>query len=229
MADHLHDGHRARMRERYLRGGLSGLEPHEMLEMLLYHAVPRADTNPTAHALLNTFGSLSGVMSAPPTALRKVDGMTDNAVTMLLFLRDYFRTLHAERLTGTPLDSFAAVKAFFSEIYAFDSVETVRAALLDQKLCLRRLADVQTGTEDLVQLSVSKLSEIAFAEKCSVIILAHNHPGLPAVPSAEDIAGTRQLFKALREVHLALADHVIVGADITVSLRERGMFMGLEE
>ena len=137
MADHLHDGHRARMRERYLRGGLSGLEPHEMLEMLLYHAVPRADTNPTAHALLNTFGSLSGVMSAPPTALRKVDGMTDNAVTMLLFLRDYFRTLHAERLTGTPLDSFAAVKAFFSEIYAFDSVETVRAALLDQKLCLR--------------------------------------------------------------------------------------------
>ncbi|MBQ3940403.1 MAG: RadC family protein [Oscillospiraceae bacterium] len=228
MADHRHDGHRSRMRERFLKSNLYSFQPHEMLEMLLFHAIPRSDTNPVGHALLDRFGSLHGVLSAEPTALRSVPGMTDNAVVMILFLRQFYAEAVSEHFTGRPVDSFGAAKAFFQQIYAFEANEVLRVLFLDESLCIRRMATLREGFQNAVSVPVRQVSELCFAEHSRTIVLAHNHPGCTCAPSAEDIAVTRHLVKVLRGMEIDLTDHIIVGSDGARSLREDGIFLGLD-
>lgn len=228
MAEHTHDGHRRRMRERFLKSNLYSFQPHEMLEMLLFHAIPRADTNPVGHALLDRFGSLHGVLSAEPTALRSVPGMTDNAVVMILFLRQFYTEAVCERLVGQPVDSFGAAKAFFQLNYAFEANEVLRVLFLDEKLCVRRLATLREGFKNTVAVPVREISELAFAEHSRTVVLAHNHPDCTCAPSPEDIAVTRHLVKVLRDMQIDLIDHIIVGSDGAYSLRENSAFLGLD-
>lgn len=229
MADNPHDGHRKRVRERFIRAGLHAFQEHEKLEMLLFHAIPRADTNPIAHALLERFGSVHAVLTASPTALKAVPGMTENAVVMLLFLRKFYSEAEADRFMGCPLDSFVRSKAFFQHVYAFEERELVTAAFLDDKLCLIGCETLSEGSTTRVTVPEEQLSERAFALHSNTVILAHNHPKGTALPSKEDISVTRLIVPRLRRIQIELVDHIIIGEHDAVSLRERGVFMGLEE
>lgn len=228
MAEHIHQGHRQRMRERFLKSNLYSFQPHEMLEMLLYHAIPRADTNPVGHALLDRFGSLHGVLSAEPTALKSVPGMTDNAVVMILFLRQFYTEAVSEHFTGQPLDSFGGAKSFFQQIYAFEANEVLRVLFLDDNLCIKRLATLREGFKNAVTVPVRQVSELSFAERSKTIVMAHNHPNCTCEPSDEDIAVTRHLVRVFRGMEIDLIDHIIVGWNGAYSLRENGVFLGLD-
>ena len=228
MAESIHQGHRQRMRERFLKTELNGFQKHEVLELLLYYGVPRVDTNPLAHALLERFGSLHGVLSASPEQLRQVRGMTDSAVTLIALMHAVYAYDASEQFCGAPMESFADVCSYFTEIYRFEMREVVRAAFLDRRLKLISCEVIGEGDPSCSAFSVRRLTECAFAAGSNVIVLAHNHPQGSAAPSDTDIAVTRQLSEVLSKSGLSLADHVIVGSGETRSLREAGVFMGLD-
>lgn len=227
MPKNIHDGHRGRMRERFLETGLEGYQPHEILEMLLYYPIARKDTNPIAHRLLTRFGTLQNVLGAEPDALRQVEGMTENAVVFLTLLRSVFEHNLHEQYIGREMNTFETVGRYFTERYKFEQNEVVCAALLDDRLRLMRCETVSSGHPSASEVSVRRLTELAIKAGCNVMILAHNHPNGKAVPSDADIAVTRHLVKALAPAGIQLVDHIVVGDDKAVSLREYGGLIGL--
>lgn len=228
LAEPIHDGHRKRMRERYLRAGIIAFDPHEMLEMLLYHAIPRADTNPVGHALLERFGSVRAVLAAPATALREVPGMTDNAVTMILFLRDLYEHAQSERMKGRVVDCYRRSKAIFEPLFAYEENEVLWCAFLDEEMRLIALEKLSVGGAITVDVPEKRIAARAFALHSRAIVLAHNHPHENAEPSDRDIAATKSLLLRLHSDGIALKDHIIVGEYDVVSLREQGRFLWLD-
>ena len=228
MADSIHQGHRRRMRERFLKTEQQGCQPHELLEILLYYGIPRVDTNPIAHELMNRFGSLHSVLSADPDQLKQVRGMTETAACLITLLRAMYACDAEESYQGVPMESFAGICDYFARLYRFERRETVRAAFLDKHLKLLSGEIIGEGHPTGSAFSVRRLTERAHAAGSNVIVLAHNHPHGSAAPSDTDIAVTRQLAETLRSCGISLADHVIVGDGEAVSLREYGVFMGLD-
>ena len=228
MAESIHSGHRKRMRERFCKTALAGYQPHEVLEMLLYYGIPRRDTNPVAHALLNEFGSLHGVLSAEPEFLRKVPGMTENSVVLISFLRALYYYDAEETAAGMRMDSYRNVCDFLIRMYRFEKRETVRALMLDAHLCLKHCVVIAEGHPTASDFSVRTLTELSIKTGCNHIILAHNHPSGKASASPEDISVTRTLAETLKRSAVHIVDHVIVSADKAVSLREQGAFFGLD-
>lgn len=228
MAEHLHHGHRARMRERFLNSDGSSWQPHELLELLLYYGIPRVDTNPIAHELIENFGSLRGVISASPEELRRVRGMTEPAAILIALLRTMYEYDAAERGLGVKMESFAGMCDYFEALYRFAEDETVRAAFLDDRLRLLGCEIIAEGQPDQTPVFVKRIAEAAYSFGSTVVVLAHNHPLGSARPSSEDIASTRHLTELLNAQGISLVDHIIAGTDRTISLREAGAFLGLE-
>ncbi|HAG14219.1 MAG TPA: hypothetical protein DCG49_10210 [Ruminococcus sp.] len=228
MADDIHSGHRQRMRERFRQTELEGFQPHEVLEMLLYYGIPRKDTNQIAHALLDTFGDIHEVLSATSEQLRAIPGMTDNAVSLIEYLRAMRCYEMQEQFKETILDTYPKVCNYFRKLYVYESREIVRAAFLDEYLHLKYTAVVSEGHPTAATFSARKLIELSIRTGCNTVILAHNHPKGTAAISADDIAVTRILGDKLFAQEIELADHVIVGCDRAISLRECGAFIGLD-
>lgn len=228
MADSVHSGHRGRMRRRFLEIGLNGFQPHEVLEMLLYYGIPRRDTNEIAHNLLNRFGSLHGVLSADPQDLMQEPYISENAAVLLALFRAVAQYDAGEQVIGTELDNYRKVCKFFIDLYLFEEREVVRAALLDEKLRVLRCEIVSEGHPSAAQMTVRQLTELAYRTNSNTMILAHNHPRGTAKISGEDIAATRHLVPILLHCGITLIDHVVVSGDHAVSMREQGVFMGLE-
>ena len=222
-----HEGHRARMRTRFREAGLVGFHPHEILEMLLFYAIPRKDTNEIAHKLLDEFGSLEHVFAASPEALRRVPGMTENAAMMLSFLRAVYLSFEAEPQTAVLLDSGQQAGEYFLRLYRFERHEIVRLAILDDNLILKQCIRLAEGHPSAAALSARQVEEAAAAGAGSLLILAHNHPNGSAKPSDVDISTTRILAAALKEHGIALMDHIIIGGGEYCSLRECGAFLGI--
>ena len=228
MAEHLHDGHRKRMMRRFTATKLSGFQPHEVLEMLLYYAIPRKDTNPIAHRLLDRFGSVSGVLAATPEALKSVEGVSDGVVTMLAFFRELGVYVTGEQAVGMKMSSAADACDYFEALYKLEHNEVVRAVFLDDRLCLKSSVVISEGHPSASQFLTRRVAELAFAEGSNALILAHNHPNNSSAASAEDIAATQHLSAMLQSCGIQLIDHVIVGRDGATSLRETGGFFGTE-
>lgn len=228
MAEHMHHGHRARMRERFLNSEGAHWQPHELLELLLYYGIPRVDTNPIAHELLASFGTLRGVIAASPEELRRVRGMTEPAAILIALLRTMYEYDAAERGLGIRMESFAGMCNYFEALYYFAEDETVRAAFLDDSLRLLGCEIIAEGQPDRTPVFARQIAEAAYSFGSRVVVLAHNHPQGSAKASAEDIAATRHLTEMLKEQGVFLVDHIIAGRDRTVSLREAGAFLGLE-
>ena len=228
MTEHSHHGHRERMRARFLNAEPGSLQPQELLEMLLYYGIPRADTKPVAQELIETFGSLRGVISASPESLRRVRGMTEPAAILIALLRSMYEYDAAERGLGVKTESFAGMCDYFEALYRFAEDETVRAAFLDERLRLLGCEVIAEGQPDPTPGFAKRIAEAAYSFGSTVVVLAHNHPQGSANPSSEDIACTRHLTEMLKAQGISLVDHIIAGNDRTISLREAGAFLGLE-
>ena len=219
----IHDGHRDKMRQRFLRGGLDAFADHEALELLLYYAIPRRDTNPLAHALMEQYGSLVAVLTAPVEDLQKVEGIGESAAILLsLVPRLYLRARLAEAQQEQILNSSEKAGAYLVERFAGEKHEVVYALCLDRKgklLACKRLGEGSVASADL---DVRRLVENAILTGASAVILAHNHPSGVALPSDGDYTATMRVRAALNAIGIELADHIIVADGDFVSMADSG-------
>ena len=219
----VHDGHRDRMRQRCFTHGLSGFADHEALELLLYYAIPRGDVNPLAHALMDRFGSLSGVLSAPMELLTQVDGVGERTAALLhLVLQITQKARLADLEQELALNTRERVGAYLLELFSRERNEAVYQICLDGKgklLACRRLGE---GSASAVNLDIRKVVQNAIVYAASSVILAHNHPSGVALPSQEDHAATLRVKAALEAIDVRLEDHIVVADHDFISFSQSG-------
>ena len=219
----VHDGHREKMRARFLAGGLEGFAPHEALELLLYYAIPRRDTNPIAHALMERYGSLSAVLTAPVEDLKKVEGVGESAAVLLKLAPQLYRKARlSDAEQETVLSSVERVGAYLLERFAGEKNEVVYQLCLDRKGKLLACKKLGEGGVASADLDIRRLVENALLTGASSVVLAHNHPSGVALPSRDDYAATDRAKTALSVVGVALADHIIVADGDFVSMSDSG-------
>lgn len=219
----IHDGHRQRMKARFLKEGLDHFQDHEVLEILLYYVIPRKDTNPMAHELINRFGSLSMVLDAPVEELEKVPGISRNAATLLKLAPELGRYYQISRnkqmvILQTLTDCGRYLLPFFFGLRN----ETVYALFLDAKCKVLDCREVGEGSVNSANVPIRRIVEMALNANASSVVLAHNHPSGIALPSDEDVDTTHRVAAALSTVGIALADHIVVADDDFVSMVQTG-------
>ena len=216
----IHDGHREKMRRRFLETGLAGFADHEALELLLFYAIPRRDTNALAHVLLERYGSLGATLTAPVEDLQKEDGVGESAALLLRLVP--MLTERSRERESAPVILNSTERAGEYLLRRFDGKK--------YELCLDRKGKLLVGkllTEGDVngaELNIRKLVENALLANASAVILSHNHPSGVALPSGEDFATTDRVRMALEGVGIQLVDHIIVADGDFVSMRDSGYF-----
>lgn len=223
MAESLHGGHRDRLKKRFLQQGLDGFTDIQALELLLFYSIPRQDTNPVAHKLLQHFGSLSQVLEAPAEELMQVGGIKEHSAVLLNLINQMGRfylvdKAQRERVLPTIEDCARYLQPYF---YGRMN-ETVFLLCLDAKCKALCCKEVGEGSVNSAGISVRRIVETALREGATTVVLAHNHPSGIAIPSPEDIQTTRRVAAALQSVEIHLADHIVVADDDYVSMVQSG-------
>ena len=221
----MHDGHRQRLKERFVLEGLDNFNELQVLELLLFYAIPRQDTNPLAHRLLERFGSLSQVLEAPISELQRVEGMGPNAAIFLHLTTAVGRYYMVNRaMHNTVLTTTEKCGEFLAPYFHGRRNETVYLLCLDAKCKLLACREVSEGSVNSAGVSPRKVVEIALSTNATTVVLAHNHPSGIAVPSAEDVQTTYRVAAALNAVEIALADHIIVSDGDFTSMVQSGYY-----
>ena len=222
--ENIHDGHRKRVREKFLKSGLESFQPHEILELLLFYGIPRVDTNGIAHELLKKFGNISAVFNASAEDLKAVKGMTDNAVALIKLVPQLLNVYSSDIHNGDAMDNIKTATSYFVSQYIGVTDEEIKVCCLDDNLKVISCSTVIKGTVNSAPVNVRKIVEAAYRSNSSIIILAHNHPNGVPVPSQADITITRQLVGTLSAVGIDMIDHIIVGKNTAVSMKNSGYF-----
>lgn len=221
----IHEGHRQRLRQRFRQEGLDHFDERQVLELLLFYAVPRQDTAPMAQALLDAFGSLAQVLEAPREALEKVSGVGESASTLLTLTTAVGRYYLVNRSAQSViLNTTGKCGAYLLPYFYAKRHETVMLLCLDAKCKVLCCKEVTEGSVNSASISVRRVVETALGANASTVVLAHNHTSGLAIPSAEDVQTTRRIAKALSLVEITLADHIVVAEDDFVSLAQSGLF-----
>lgn len=216
----LHEGHRARMRERFRKSGFNDFDEHQMIELLLFYACPRIDTNELAHVLVNKFGGIAGIMDASYEELMSLKGVSENTATLFKIIPCILPIYFNSRSDGTVYDNTDKLKALFRPQFVGLTHEQFRLACLDSNLRTVSNVLVSEGNPNSSPFEMRKIVEETFKAKSVNVVIAHNHPkGLP-MPSEEDIASTRYISATLRSLGVTLLDHIIVGERAAASMRE---------
>ena len=184
----IHAGHRQRMKERFLTGGLDGFSDHEVFELILFYAIPRRDVNELSHKLVEHFGSLRAVFEADFDELCSVEGIGENAATLIKLMSDTFRR-YALGEDDKPFvyDSLKKIGDYAVKLYIGVSVEKLYAMLFDNKMMLLDTVMLAEGAVNSVRVSTRTIAEKAIKKNASSIILIHNHPNGTQYPSDEDV------------------------------------------
>ena len=211
-----HDGHRQRLKTEFLARPDS-FPDHKLLELLFFYANPRSDTNPLAHELIDRFGSLAGVLDAPPEELCKVKGMGKHGAVLLKTVKELSgRYLTArtrvDDIARNSRDYYQLLRPYFC-LLCMDGKHKV--------LGIRRLGE---GNVNAVAITTRLITEAALALNAAAVVLAHNHVSGIAFPSEDDIATTRSLAPFLAKLGVELVDHLIFVDDDMVSLRDSGFY-----
>ena len=218
-----HDGHRKRLRERFLLGGEDALTDRELLELLLFYAVPRRDTAPIAQALLEHFGSLQGTLSAPAAELEKLPGMGRGAAALIKLAPSLHRRARLSAASEQVLDTTERIGAHFLELLAGQRREVMYQLCLDAKGRRLHTYKLAEGESAAAAVNVRRIVENALFSGAVLVALAHNHPSGVALPSPEDRQATGQVRTALEAVGVRLVEHIIVADDDYISMRQQGL------
>jgi DNA repair protein RadC len=205
-------GHRQRLRDRFVQGGSDVLPDYELLELVLFAAIPRRDTKPVAKRLIERFGSFAEVVNAPPARLKEVKGVGDAAIIQIKLVRaGALRLMQGGIMQRPVLASWAAVLDYCRAAMGFEMREQFRILFLDKKN--RLIADEvqQEGTVDHTPVYVREVVKRALELSASAIVLVHNHPSGDPTPSRADIDMTKQIVDAAKPLGVAIHDHIIVG------------------
>ncbi len=226
MADenkNVHEGHRQRLKTRFLKDGLDNFADHEILELLLFYTIPLKDTNKIAHNLLSTFGSISRVFDAKPDELMKVKGISEHSSTLLSMVpqlaRVYYKDLTRER---PMIDSSSAAQEYVKNFFLGRIYEVFYLFCMDKSGRIIHEEQICEGTLDETPYYPRLILEAAFRHNAQRVIFAHNHPSDILKASESDIQTTHRLVQLFEGVDIEVVDHIIVGRSGYVSMKEVG-------
>ena len=226
--DNLHAGHRERVKERFLQDGLAGFQQHNILELMLFYAVPQRDTNELAHRLINTFGSLEGVLDASVDELCCVPGVGRNTATLLklfasmnqyLDLQRHQPRLHMTR--GEEIAQYARARNRGHKEEVFSVIG------LDADCGYLTYEEISQGTVAATEINVRRAIDALLRAHAACVILVHNHPSGSLTPSVDDLTTTRTLCDAFHLINLKVIDHLIVSDTDYLSMRSQKQFRSI--
>jgi DNA repair protein RadC len=221
---HYH-GHRERLRTRFRQAGADALSDYELLEMVLFRALPRRDVKPIAKQLIAKFGSFAEVMNAPEALLSEVKGVGESvAVDIRLIAAAASRIARGELKQRTVLGSWSAVIGYCRTAMAFADREQFRILFLDKRNQLIADEVQQVGTVDHTPVYPREVVKRALELSATAVILVHNHPSGDPTPSQADIQMTRSIVDIARPLGIAVHDHIIVGRNGHASLKGLKLF-----
>lgn len=211
----MHEKHRERLKNRFRAEGLDHFEPHNVLELLLFYAVPQKDTNETAHRLLDRFGSLRGVFDADPEELKKIPGIGEHSATLLKLIPALARLYVSEpdKAKTVRLTTEEEIGGYLVSRYIGIGVETVFLLLLNNKHGVIDCVKIHEGSVNSSAITVRKLVDLVIGRKASMAVIAHNHPNGSTIPSSDDMNTTRLLRSAFGTIDVPLLGHYIVAGD----------------
>lgn len=220
----IHNGHRARLKQRFLDYGERVFDDHQLLELLLFFCVPQGDVNPLAHRLINHFGSFAAVLDAKPEDLKKVKGVGDHTALLLSLLPQVLRRYQQSRAGSEAVIGSSADAGEYLLPYFFGARnETLYLLCLDAKGKVLSCSFLAEGSLDQVGLNSRQVVETALEHRAASVVLAHNHVSGVAVPSQADVTLTLALRPLLRSLGIRLLDHIVVADGDFVSMLESGL------
>lgn len=208
----VHEDHRIRMRQKYLNAP-DAMPDHEILELLLFNVIPRRNTNPIAHALLKTFGSLKGVFEADTRRLIQVEGVGEKTAFFLKEIQYLWKRLETSSAAQETMDSYEKIARYFTAAFSNEVNECVYVMLLDARAHMIACKKLHEGTVVSSNIDSRKIAEFALTQGAARVVIAHNHLSGCADPSNEDISSTRYLKRVLRGVEIELEEHFIIAGN----------------
>ena len=219
-----HLGHRARMRAKLLAAGPDALLDHELLEMVLFLALPRRDTKPIARALLARFGSFAGTLAAPPQELGTIEGLGEAGMAALKTVQAAaLRLARAEVIDRPVLNNWDRLLAYLTAAIARERVEQFRILFLDTRNRLIADEAQARGTVNHTPVYPREVVKRALELQATALILVHNHPSGDPTPSRADLEMTQEIKAAAGSLGIVLHDHLIVGNGRHLSFRREGL------
>ncbi len=215
--------HRKRLRERFLLGGAQAMPDYELLELVLFRAIPRRDVKPLVHQLLKQFGDFNSVVSAPADQLSMVPGVGAAVITELKVVEAAAHRLSRSRIMQRQvISSWEALLDYCHTTMAHREIEQFRVFFLDRKNVLVADEEQARGTVDHVPVYPREVVKRALQLNASALILVHNHPSGDPTPSEADIGMTNQIQAAAKTMGITLHDHLIIGKSCEISFRTQG-------
>lgn len=216
--------HRQRLRDRFMQGGAAAMPDYELLELVLFRAIPRQDVKPLARLLLDRFGDFNRVLSAPPARLQEVKGVGDAVVQELKIVEAAAHRLAQSRVMERHVISgWDQLIAYCHTTMAHRETEQFRVFYLDRKNVLIADEEQARGTVDHVPVYPREVVKRALELNASALILVHNHPSGDPTPSEADITMTAQIEAAAQALNIVLHDHLIIGKSRELSFRAEGL------
>lgn len=225
----MHENHRDRVKNRFLKEGLDHFDPHNVLELLLFYSIPQKDTNELAHTLIERFGSLAGVFDAAFQDLISVPGIKEHSATLIKMIPALSRRYLSEKHDcGEALSDIDKIGRYLVNRYIGINVETVYLLLLDNKFGVIDFVKIHEGSVNSSAITMRRLVETALFKRASMAVLAHNHPSGVAIPSGDDLFTTREAKRAFDLLEINLLAHIIVAGDSYVDVMNPNRTKGKE-
>lgn len=211
--ENLHQGHRERLRQRFLSEGLENFQDHNILELLLFYSIPMKDTNEEAHNLMNAFGSLVNVFDADYEDLCKVKGIGERSALLIKLMPELFRKYEMDKLNDDEviLNNAELIAKYVSGYFKGLTEERLYLLCLDTNCKFLKFELISSGTVNATMLNNRKIAEIAFETKSASVVLVHNHPSGVTAPSRADIDATVNIISVMNSIGIKLNDHIIIG------------------
>ena len=211
---HSHGGHRERLKERFEREGLMSFEPHEVLELVLFYAIPQKDTNQLAHDLIEKFGGIDRVFDADIDDLMEVKGVGRHAAVMIHLIPQLLQYYAKSRFREKPkVNDCESLGASMVARIGYMQHEVFAASAFDSNRCEIAFEVISEGTVNQTGIQMRSLMEFAIRTNASIIVVAHNHVHGTVMPSQADRDATRSICKSMSSIGVMVADHIVVSGD----------------
>jgi len=224
MTEKIHDGHRQRMKTRYLEEGLDAFDDHQVLELLLFYCIHMKDTNELAHEMIDEFGTLAILLEANPKEISQRCKVSENVALLVSLIPSLARRYFKGKWVDKPvLNSSTKAGEYTVSLFVGRTYEAFFVICLDAQNRVNHAALVHEGTINEAPVYPRLIVETALRHQANAVILAHNHPGGTLQPSDADRAITKKISTALEAISIQVADHIIVAGDKYFSFAEKGL------
>lgn len=226
MAKLSHDGHRERIRNNYLSGGMENAPDYHLLELFLSIIIPRREVKTIAYDLLNTFDSLEGVINADPEDLMAIDGIGEKSAIGISLIKDIYKRIEINKNSNlkTITSSKEAIEYCRNRLIK-EQVETLILVTLSNDGSIIKCHKINSGSANVTSVDVREILAAVIRDKAVSVILSHNHPNGTSEPSAQDINFTLEVRNTLSKINVSLTDHIIVGKDSCETLRDNPRYL----